>query len=97
MATSNTIDVFREAVGRKIVGLYTEHHDIAGQIKVLVFDDGSGLAFGSNGAHWSVDKHEIRQQVIRRREELERLQSDLHDVMVAEGTLAGASRPQVKP
>lgn len=89
MATSNTKEVFREAVGKKIVGLYSECREIAGEIIVLVLDDGTGLAFGRNGSHWTVTREEVRNRARQRQAELENVQRDLRDVMALEGMAAG--------
>lgn len=89
MATSNTKEVFREAIGRRIVGLYTEQAEFAGVVVVLVLDDGSGLAFGTgNGTHWTVPPAEVKLRVRRRRAELELLTSDLRDVLALEAVSA---------
>lgn len=91
MATSNTKEVFREAVGKRIVGLFTTHGEIAGTTTVLVLDDGTGVAVASNGSHWSLAKKEVKRRVYERRRELEALQADLRDVIASEGALAAPS------
>lgn len=91
MATSNTNDVFREAIGRRIVGIYTDTASLAGDLHrhmVLVLDDGTGLGFSlTNGAHWTVPVSDVQRQVGSRRKELEALERDLRDVMATEGAL----------
>lgn len=83
MATSNMKEVFREAVGRKIVGFYDDGaHEHAGTVYVLVLDNGAGLAFGTgNGAHYTVSAEEVERAVASRRAELERVTADLKDVV----------------
>ena len=76
MATANTTEVFREAIGKTIVGFYTERDsDIAGRVMVLVLNDGSGLAFGTgNGSHWTVSAEDVAFRARQRREELRELE-----------------------
>jgi len=88
MATSNTLDVFREGIGQKIVGLYTENSQHAGKVVVLVLENGTGIAFGTaNGSHWNIDPIDLHMRALARREELERLTADLRDVRKAEAAL----------
>lgn len=89
MATSNTKGVFREVVGQRIVGFYEDDRpsEWAGAIYVLVFENGTGLAFGTgNGSHWSVTAEEVSRARSRLREDLERTQEALGDVLRAAGT-----------
>lgn len=89
MATSNTIAAFREIVGRKILGLYRDGSSVC-----LVFDDGTGFAFNTeHGSYWNIGRYEVAAKARDRREELERLQADLRDVVAAEG-LAAITEPQ---
>ena len=93
MATANTKAVFREAVGKKIVGVYWETPGEYGQAVVLVLDDGTGLAFNSNGSYWTVSVDEVRRCVRQRRQELERLERELRDVLATEAVMELAVLP----
>lgn len=88
MATSNTTEVFREAIGRRIVGLYRETWEHPGIVVVLVLDDGTGLAFGTgNGSHWTVSRKEVERRAHERKRELLQLERELRDVMELEGVM----------
>lgn len=92
MSTSNTLEVFRESVGKTILGLYTEEREHAGRVVVLVMSDGTGLAFGTgNGSHWTVSKDDVEMRARQRREELQALERDLRDVLKSEAVLAGGA------
>ena len=71
-ATSNTTDVFRWAIGKTVVGIYTDREsDIAGRVVVLVLSDGSGIAFGTgNGSHWVVSRDDVVMRARQRRAEV---------------------------
>ena len=86
MAASNTKEVFREVIGKKVVGVYWERND-HGEAAVLVLDDGSGLAFNHNGSHWNVSAEDIALRVQHRRMELARAYADLNDILKVEGVL----------
>ena len=88
MSTSNTDEVFRDAIGKSVIGFYTESREHAGHIGILVLSDGTGLAFGTgNGSHWTVGKEEVALRAAHRRDELERLERDLRDVLKTEAVL----------
>lgn len=95
---ANTKDVFRSAIGKKILGVYWTPRMGAGsgEAAILVLDDGTGLAFHSNGAYWTVNAEEVRSHAATRREELERLERDLRDIMVSEAALASPSGESVR-
>lgn len=98
MSTANTLGVFREAIGRRIVGLYCESYEHAGRVVVLVLDDGTGLAFGTgNGSHWTVNAEDMARRVAARREELAQLEADMRDVLATEGVLGVEPGEGAKP
>ena len=80
--TSNTDEVFRTFIGCRVKGLVRELTCGGHHANILVFECGWGLAFNSNGSHWTVHTDEtqrrIRQaceQLAHTRRELEHLKS----------------------
>lgn len=86
---SNTKDVFRRAVGKKVIGLYFDRwsSELVGQVAVLVLDDGTGVAFADDGAHWTVTANDVAFRAHQRREELRRAEADLREVLALEAAL----------
>ena len=65
MTTSNTRDVFRWAIGKRVIGVYFDagRSERVIEVAVLVLDDGTGVAFADNGSHWTVDAAEVALRV----------------------------------
>ena len=89
MTASNTRDVFRHAVGKRVIGLYFEpgHSEHVGYVAVLVLEDKSGVAFADNGTHWVVSAEDVMRRAEIRKEELTRAEADLREVLQLEAVL----------
>ena len=62
--TSNTDEVFRTFIGCQVKGVLHARNTQGGSIKILVFECSWGLAFNSNGSHWT-ERPEAVQKIIR--------------------------------
>jgi hypothetical protein len=95
MSASNTKECVRELVGRRIVGvlfnaLPLNDRSLASGNKTLVFEDGTGFTFSSNGSYWQESAENVRRAVVVEERELLAVQEDLRGVLdlagVGEGT-----------
>lgn len=93
MPASNTSDCFRASIGKKVVGFY-ERGEYSGVLectltkRTLVFDDGTGLTFCSNGAYWLESAEEVRRAIAVVKGELDRTERGLRDVLALAGVVA---------
>lgn len=90
MAASNHPDCFRECIGRTIKGIIFDalprsRKDLSLGNKTLIFDDGTGLTFGSNGSYWRESSEELRLAVLDKQRAMEAAISDLRDVLTQAG------------
>ena len=88
MVASNTKDCFRECVGKRIKGflfdaLPISDRSLSAGTKTLIFEDGSGLTISSNGSFWLEDAKEIARAVGYRRDELQKTQNELAEILAA--------------
>lgn len=84
MSASNTWDCFRECVGRKIVGVLRVQ-DGERNLKLLIFDDGTGLTLNDNGAYWREASDTVAKFVGREKARLQELHDDLREALEADG------------
>ncbi len=77
MAISNTKDCFRECVGKRVKGVL--FHESGG--KTLIFEDRSGLAFGTNGSFWLESATTIQREINRRQDELKKTKTEIEEVL----------------
>lgn len=76
------------SVTKRVIGVYFENGgESAGEVCVLVLDDGTGIAFGGNGSHWTVSADDVARRAASRREELQQAQADLEEVLRLEAVL----------
>jgi hypothetical protein len=91
---SNTRDCFGAFVGQRLIGLLFDacppsRRDIAAGTATMVFEDGRGLVFASNGAFWIESADDVRRALQASQDALTSIERDLRDVI----TLAG--RPEL--
>lgn len=80
---SNTDECFYEFIDHKVVGVI-----IGREARILVFDDGYGLAFSRrSGAFWTVPLEEIKQAVRIQVEELQETEHKLKRMLDLAGAL----------
>jgi hypothetical protein len=76
MATANTLECIEEFKGQALRGVLTGNRKnaITGvtSTKTLIFEDGRGLTFSSNGSYWTESAEEIAERVKKIVGELER-------------------------
>ena len=84
LVTANTDEVFRTFIGEKVKGIL---HDFAfeNQQTILVFECGWGLAFNSNGSHWTENPEKIERLKRNTKEQIDNLLKESRDIP----TLAG--------
>lgn len=88
---SNTADVWRRLVGETIVGAFSTYNDGRTQIW-LVTGSGAAAVFNENGAFWRASKEDVRREVQKLKEHLDRNISSLKDILhLATGTPIRAS------
>ncbi len=91
-AASNTKECIREVIGKTVKAVLFDtmpvgRADLSRGTKTLVFDDGTGLTFASNGSFWSEVADDVRRGLRERRTDLERCKKDLEDALIADGAL----------
>ncbi len=97
MPAANTHEAFSDFIGQKVVGvlfnaLPHNRRDIASGTKTLVFEDGRGLTFASNGSYWIGRADEVRRAVEVRERELLATESELAGVLALAGERREATR-----
>ena len=93
-AASNTTECLEEFIGRTVVGvlisaLPVNRPDLARGTRTLVFGDGCGLTFNSNGAFWAESKEDINRALKERETELRKTQGCLEAVLRLAGSQHG--------
>ena len=82
--TSNTDEVFRTFIGEKVKGIlhgFEFGHDRV----ILVFECGWGLAFNSNGAHWTEKPEDIERLKRSTKEQIDNLLRENRDILKLAG------------
>jgi hypothetical protein len=92
MPASNTKDCFREFIGQKVKGclfdaLPVGRADLNGGTKTLVFQDGRGLTFASNGSYWVDSADEVKRAIAVVKTELKAHQRELKGILSVAGAL----------
>lgn len=92
MPASNTLDCFREFIGKKVIGLLhgalpVGRADLAAGTKTLVFEDGRGLTIASNGSYWIESAEDIARATDQMRRRLAALQKDTSELVKLAGAL----------
>jgi len=93
MAAANTRSCFSEFIGQSVVGVIFDalppsNRDVARGTKTLIFDDGRGLTFASNGSYWIDNADDVRRAIRRREQELRATESELVGVLALAGKQA---------
>ena len=75
MSAANTRECFRECLGKTVKGVLFDalpagRADLARGTKTLIFDDGTGLTFASNGSFWPECKEELQRAIADKHQEL---------------------------
>ena len=86
MSVSNTRECFSDRIGHKVIGVIFDIGKTPG-CKTLVFDDGYGLTISNNGSYWVESPSIIEQAIASKKQELERLQHDLEQILHLAGAL----------
>ena len=79
--TSNTDEVFRTLIGCTLKGLVKDITSQGGHVNILVFECGWGLAFNSNGTHWTLPPAEVNTLIQRAKEDLIANQKELEHIL----------------
>ena len=90
MAASNTKEAVRELIGRKVVGVLFDalpinKADLQSGNKTLVFEDGSGFTFSSNGSFWRETTNDIGRAVAILEKRLSNNQRELEGILEVAG------------
>lgn len=93
MVASNTKDCFRHCVGKRVTGVLFDAlpvncRDLSVGNKTLIFEDGTALTISSNGSFWVELPSDVRQAIEVRQGELEAVQTEIMDVLIAAGGVA---------
>ena len=83
--TANTDECFRTFIGCKVKGLVREVTFDGEHANILVFDCNWGLAFNSNGSHWSVNPEKVLSLIRKARKELENNKQELENIYKLSG------------
>lgn len=83
--TSNTNEGFRTFIGCQVKGFLRQGTFDGAHADILVFHCGWGLAFNSNGAHWTVTPDEVKSLIREAKEKLTDNQKDLKDLLELAG------------
>lgn len=83
--TSNTDEVFRTFIGCRVKGLVREITFSGHHADILVFECGWGLAFNSNGSHWTVPPDKIQGFVRQSREKLDNTKREVEHLLEVAG------------
>lgn len=85
--TSNTDEVYRTFIGCRVKGLAREITFGGYHANILVFGCGWGLAFNSNGSHWTVNPEDIQKHIRQSMEKLDNTKRETeHLLELAGGT-----------
>lgn len=82
--TSNTQKCFSTFIGCTVKGMYRGHSSEWSHT-VFVFDCGWGLAFNSNGSHWTVSPSEVERELSYATESLRENQAELKGILKLAG------------
>lgn len=90
MAASNTRECFTETIGRRVVGVLFDalpvgNPSLRSGNKTLVFDDGTGLTFSSNGTFWRESASDVRRAASQRADQLRGVEAELAEVLEVSG------------
>lgn len=93
MATANTREAVRELIGKKIVGVLFDalplnRADLRSGNKTLVFEDGTGFTFNTNGAYWNENAEDVKRAVQAVEKSLSDTQRELRGVRKLAGHVA---------
>ena len=83
--TSNTDEVFRTFIGCEVKGVLHKRTPEGGEVIILVFSCGWGLAFNENGAHWTESPSDIQGIIAHSRNALNATQRELEHILELAG------------
>ena len=83
--TSNTDEVFRTFIGCEVKGLLHNTNTEGGEVIILVFACGWGLAFNDNGAHWTESPSDIERILRCSKEDLNATKRELENILELAG------------
>ena len=83
--TSNTNEVYRTFIGCRVKGLVRKTSSDGHHADILVFDCGWGLAFNSNGSHWTVSPEDVNRLIKQAQKELENSKKELEHILKLAG------------
>ena len=81
-AVANTDEVFSTFIGCRVKGML---HAEVGEIIILVFSCGWGLAFNSNGAHWTENPEDVQKIILHSRKALYNARQELERLLELAG------------
>ena len=89
---SNTVDCFRELIGRRIVGVLFNalprgRADLSAGTKTIVMDDGRGLTISSSGTFWIESAEDVKTAVMARKVELDQTRREIAEIITLSGVL----------
>lgn len=87
--TSNTDEVFKTFIGCQVKGVLHNRNTEGDNVKILVFACGWGLAFNSNGAHWTESPSDIQRILRHSKEGLENTKQELEHILELAGEKVG--------
>lgn len=82
---SNTDEVFRTFIGCEVKGVLHDSNSEGGEVIILVFSCGWGLAFNGNGSYWTEEPFRIQQIIVRTRDALDGTQQELKHILELAG------------
>ena len=85
--TSNTDEVFRTFIGCKVKGLVREITFDGHHANILIFDCGWGLAFNSNGSHWTVKPPDLQGHIRQSQKALEDNRREIEHILKLAGAM----------
>lgn len=92
-SASNTKGCFRDLVGKHIKGVLFDtlplgRADLSAGTKTIVFFDGTGLTFASNGSFWPESADTIRQAISIAKRDLKNAKLEIEGVLALAGLQA---------
>lgn len=90
--TSNTDEVYRTFIGCRVKGLVREITFSGHHADILVFECGWGLAFNSNGSHWTINPEEIQKHIRHSMEKLDNTKRETEHLLELAGEKVGAMK-----
>ena len=85
--TCNTAEVYRTFIGCRVKGLVREITFHGHHADILVFECGWGLAFNSNGSHWTVYPEEIQKHIQRSMKTLDNIKRETEHLLKLAGEM----------